>query len=121
MLSELIIGSILVVVFIVWERFFAVNPLIPGRLFAGQRIVASLFVIDFIAEMNSSTTSNLAPILLDKIYQPTPEQIGLYCLPAGVFLALGAILFNVLITVFRGKARELLTVASIIMSKSLFL
>lgn len=48
-LAPLIIGIILLIVFVYYERFHATNPMIPGAIFEGQRVVALSFVIAFVA------------------------------------------------------------------------
>lgn len=48
-LAPLIIGILLLITFLWYERFRATNPMIPRAIFQGQRVVALSFVIAFVA------------------------------------------------------------------------
>lgn len=51
-LATLIIGLLLIISFVLWEWKGAKKPMVPKALFAGQRIVAIAFAINFVAGMN---------------------------------------------------------------------
>ena len=116
-LVQLFIGLGLLVVLALWEWKGAKNPVIPFRLFAGQRVVTFTFLIAFIVGINYYVILTIGPEVLLEVFDPKPVTGGLYGLGPSLCLMLGATLVNILLTVFGGRARELLFVAAVIMSK----
>lgn len=118
MLSLLIIGPLLLLGLLAWEWKGAKSPLIPFRIFKGQRLVGLTFGIAFLNGMYSHTADNLGPSIIKQVFAPTPTQIGLYALCPSLSLLIGAIGFNFFLSYLRGAARELVTIAAVLMSSS---
>ncbi|KAL5364874.1 major facilitator superfamily domain-containing protein [Aspergillus floccosus] len=53
-LTQLLVGVALLIAFVVWEWKFCKDPMIPHDMFAGQRIVAKMYALAFIAGKNPS-------------------------------------------------------------------
>ena len=117
-LCQLVIGIVALAIFLLWEWRGAKSPVVPFRLFKGQRVVGLIFLIAFIAGINYSVSLGVGPTLLSEIFQPGPTTVGLYALGPTAGLILGATSINVLLGTFKGRARELLFVSAAIMSKS---
>ena len=105
----------MIVIFIGWEWKGAKNPMIPGGLFAGQRIVAGCFIISFVAGMNFYSLLNFYPLTFSTLYDPAPVKVGLKGLGYGMAVTAGAIIGNVLISSLRGRNREILTCGTVFM------
>ncbi len=117
MLCQLIIGLVTLAVFLLWEWRGAKSPVVPFRLFKGQRVVGLIFLIAFTAGINYTVSLSIGPSLLDEVFQPGPTTVGLYALGPTAGLIIGATAINVLLAVFKGRARELLFVSAAILSK----
>ncbi|GIZ43166.1 hypothetical protein CKM354_000640400 [Cercospora kikuchii] len=115
-LAPLIIGLLLIVAFVVWEAKFAKNPMVPGGLFHGQRIVAGCFLISFVAGMNFYSLLNFYPLTFSAVYDPAPVAVGLKGLGYGISVTAGATIGNALISSFKGRNRELLAFGAILMT-----
>jgi hypothetical protein len=115
-LAQLIIGIILILAWIVWEWKFAKNPMIPHKLFSGQRVVGLAFFVAFVAGMNFYSLINFYPLTFATVYDPDPIQIGLKGLGYGISVTVGAVLFNAMLSVPRIHARYVLLVAAVLMS-----
>ena len=66
----LFIGAALIASFIVWEWKVAKYPMVPGALFAGQRVVAMALAVAFIAGMNFYSLINFTPLTYSAVYTP---------------------------------------------------
>lgn len=93
--------------------------MIPGEIFAGQRIVGLAFGIAFISGMNFYSILNFYPVMLEDLYEPTPLAIGTKALGPAFGVTLGAVLINSLLSVFKNHNRELLLLCCVLMSMSL--
>ena len=107
--------------------------MVPGELFKGQRIVGLAYVVAFAAGMNffrsvhslslyghdeltSCSILNFFPVVFTSVYEPDPVRIGLRAIGPAFTTAIGAILFNAALSVFPGRAREVLLVAVLLMT-----
>ncbi|KAH6632971.1 major facilitator superfamily domain-containing protein [Boeremia exigua] len=115
-LCTLLFGLALIGAWIVWEWKFAPYPMVPGELFKGQRIVALAYVVAFTAGMNFFSILNFFPVTFTSVYEPDPVKIGLRAMPPAFTTAIGAIVFNAALSVFPGRAREVLLVAVVLMT-----
>ena len=107
-------------------------------MFTGQRAVAMALVICFVAGEPSSPTSiefpslskanltqgmglfavvNFFPLLYSTVFPADPVQVGLKTLAPSMMNNVGAIIFNTSLSAFKKHNREVLLVATIIMSK----
>jgi len=59
---------------------------------------------------------NFFPITFTSVYDPDPVKIGLRAMGPAFTTAIGAILFNAALSVFPGRAREVLLVAVLLMT-----
>jgi hypothetical protein len=59
---------------------------------------------------------NFFPITFSSVYDPDPVKIGLRAMGPAFTTAIGAILFNAALSVFPGRAREVLLVAVLLMT-----
>jgi len=115
-MCTLLFGLALVAAWVVWEWKFAAYPMVPGELFKGQRIVGLAYVVAFAAGMNFFSILNFFPVVFTSVYEPDPVRIGLRAIGPAFTTAIGAILFNAALSVFPGRAREVLLVAVLLMT-----
>ena len=113
----MIIGLLTLVVFVLWEWKGAKSPVVPFRLFKGQRVVGFVFIIAFVAGINYTFAQSLGATLLQEVFQPSPIRVGVYAMGPTAGLIVGATLFNVLLAYFGGHAREVLFVSAATMSE----
>ena len=59
---------------------------------------------------------NFFPVVFTSVYEPDPVRIGLRAIGPALTTAVGAILFNAALSVFPGRAREVLLVAVLLMA-----
>lgn len=108
MLCTLIIGILMIFAFVLWEWKGATFPMIPGELFAGQRMVAMSFLVAFVSGMYFYAILNFIPVMYLDIYKPDPVQAGL----KGVIIALGvtagAVIPNMMLSVWKNHNREIM-------------
>lgn len=97
-LCTLLIGSALLVAWFVWEWKFARHPMVPFELFKGQRVVAPAFAVAFVAGMNFFSLLNFWPLTISNVWNPDPVAIGYRGLPVGLATAVGAIVWNALLS-----------------------
>ena len=117
-LSTILIGTFLIAAFVLWEWKFAKFPMIPGKLFAGQRIVGMAFLVIFISGVYYYALINFVPILFEAVYDPDPIQVGLKALGPGISVIIGAVFINAALSVWKRNNREILLVSAVLMSKS---
>jgi hypothetical protein len=67
--------------------------------------------------MNFYSMLNFFPILLERVYTPTPRSIGLKRLGIGFATPIGATVINWLLSVFKEHNRELLLLSCVLMNK----
>ena len=118
MLCQIIIGLLTLVAFVLWEWRGAKAPVVPFRLFKGQRVVGISFMIAFIGGINYTFSLSYGATLLTQVFRPSPVKVGVYAIGPTAGLIVGATGINLLFAVFKGRARELLFVAAVIMSES---
>lgn len=118
-LCQMIIGLLTLVVFVLGEWKGAKSPVVPFRLFKGQRVVGFVFIIALFAGINYAFAQSLGATLLQEVFRPSPVRVGVYAMGATAGLLVGATLFNVLLAYFGGRALEVWFVSAAIMSESL--
>ena len=115
-MAQLIIGLLLVGAWVIWEYKFAKFPMIPKEIFAGQRVVALVFFVAFVAGINFYSLLNFYPLSFATVYNPDPIQIGLKGLGYGISVTAGAVFFNALLST-NIEAKWILLVSATIMSE----
>jgi hypothetical protein len=134
-LCTLLIGVALLFAFAIWEWKMAPYPMIPHEMFAGQRIVAMAYGIALIAgELKPMSCScaqklniflgmkfvallNFFPVMFRTVFDPSPVPVGLKGLTTGIGIISGSVLFNSALSRLKGHNREVLLLATILMSK----
>lgn len=117
-LCTLLIGVALIAAFFVWEWKGAKYPMVPKELFAGQRVVALAYGVAFIGGMSFYSLLNMYPLTYSTVYDPDPVKVGVRAVGVAICNIAGAVFFNSMLSLTKGRAREILLLASIIMSES---
>ncbi|KIW37708.1 uncharacterized protein PV06_10339 [Exophiala oligosperma] len=115
-LCTLLIGFALIVGFVVWEWKGAKYPMVPRELFAGQRVVALAYGVAFIGGASFYSLLNMYPLTFSTVYDPAPVKVGTKAVGVAVCNIAGAVFFNAMLSVTKGHAREILFIASAIMT-----
>lgn len=117
MLVQLLVGITAIALFIFWESRAVGRPLIPFRLFQGQRVVALALGVGAMGGINFSVILNLGPTIIQTAFNETRVGFGLLALGPGLGLVVGAVVVNLSLSRFGQYARGILTLSSVIMSK----
>jgi len=115
-LVPLILGVVLLVAFFVWEAKFAKFPMFPRRLQQAPRILALTLVITFISGANFFSILMFWPTQAFNVYGHDPVGVGIRGIPIGFSILAGACIVLWLLSVFRGRNRELMIASSILMT-----
>jgi hypothetical protein len=114
----MIIGIILLIAFCIYEVKVAKYPIFPSRLKQDPRILALTLVITAISGANFFGVLLFWPTQSYNMYGHDPVGVGLRALPLGLGILAGACVVLVLLSVLKGKNRELMIVSSIMYVKS---
>lgn len=95
-------------VFGVWEWKFASFPMLPHRLFAGQRVVAMSFLVAFISGIYFYGLLNYTPVLYLYVFDPDPVSAGIKGMIIILGVTAGAVIPNMLLSVYKERQREIL-------------
>lgn len=115
-LAPLIIGAALLVAFGFWEVYGAKFPMFPSRLKQDPRILGLTLVITFISGANFFGYLMFWPTQAFNVYGHDPWQVGLRLFPGGMAILTGACVVLWLLSVFRGRNKELMIVSCILMT-----
>ncbi|RKL39897.1 hypothetical protein BFJ72_g6626 [Fusarium proliferatum] len=115
-LVPLILGAVLVVLFVIWEGFFAPYPMFPRRIAQAPRILTLTLIITFISGANFFSILMFWPTQAFNVYGHDPVQVGIRGIPVGFSIMAGACIVLWLLSVFRGANRSLMVVSSILMT-----
>jgi hypothetical protein len=115
-LTPLILGFCLLVTFGIWEVKGAKYPIFPSRLKKDPRILALTLIITAISGANFFGVLLFWPTQSYNMYGHNPVGVGLRALPLGLGILAGACIVLVLLSVLKGKNRELMIVSSIMMT-----
>jgi hypothetical protein len=116
-LVPLILGIILLISFGIWEIKGAKYPIFPSRLKKDPRILALTLVITAISGANFFGVLLFWPTQSYNMYGHDPVGVGLRALPLGLGILAGACVVLVLLSVLKGKNRELMIISSIMYVK----
>lgn len=117
MLVQLIVGLATFCFFLLWESRNIGKPLVPFRLFHGQRVVGLALGIGAMGGVIFYTTLNLGPTIIQVAFDETTVGYGLLALGPGLGLIFGAVTTNVMLSVIGERAREVLFVGTVVMSE----
>lgn len=116
MLAPLILGAVLLVLFAFWEVYGAKYPMFPSRLRQDPRILALTLLITFISGANFFSFLMFWPTQAFNVYGHDPAQVGLRVFPGGMAIMVGACVTLWLLSVFRGRNKELMIISCILMT-----
>jgi hypothetical protein len=111
-LCPLVIGFFTIVAWIGWEWKGTKHPMVPMELFKGQRVVTLAYAVAFVAGMNFFSVLNFWPLMISHVWDPDPVKVGLRGFAPGLSVTIGAIVFNSLLSTWKGGARWILFIAS---------
>ncbi|KAF4446727.1 putative MFS drug efflux pump [Fusarium austroafricanum] len=115
-LVPLLLGAALMVVFLIWESFFAPYPMFPRRINQAPRILTLTLIITFISGANFFSILMFWPTQAFNMYGHDPVQVGLRGLPVGFSIMTGACVVLWLLSIFRGANRSLMVISSVLMT-----
>lgn len=115
-LVPLLLGAVLIILFVVWEAYFAKNPMFPKRINQSPRILVLTLIITFISGANFISLIAFWPTQAYNVYGHDPVAVGIRAMPIGISLMVGAVVCLVLLSVWRGGNRTLMVVSSACMT-----
>ncbi|PKY02248.1 putative MFS drug efflux pump [Aspergillus campestris IBT 28561] len=115
-LAPLILGFAFLVAFGVWEVYGAKYPIFPSRLKQEPRTLGLTLVITFISGANFFSVIMFWPTQSFNVYGHDPVAVGVRSLPIGFGIMGGACIVLWLLSVFRGRNKELLIISSVLMT-----
>ncbi|KAA8906716.1 putative MFS drug efflux pump [Sphaerosporella brunnea] len=115
-LVTLILGFTLLVAFCAWEAWGAPYPMFPARLKQAPRILILTLIITFISGANFFSILMFWPTQAFNVYGHDPVQVGIRGIPVGFGIMTGAVVVLWLLSVFRGRNRELMIISTVLMT-----
>ncbi|CCX09243.1 MFS drug efflux pump [Pyronema domesticum] len=115
-LAPLILGGVLLIAFYLWEAYGTDHPMFPARLKQDPRVLLLTLIITFISGANFFSVLMFWPTQAFNVYGHDPVGVGIRGIPVGFGILAGAVICLVLLSVFRGKNRELMIAASVLMT-----
>jgi hypothetical protein len=115
-LCTLLIGFATIAAWIGWEWKGTKHPMVPMELFQGQRVVSLAFAVAFVAGMNFFSVLNFWPLMISSVWNPNPVQVGLRGFAPGLSVTVGAIVFNSMLSTWKGGSKWVLFIASTILT-----
>ncbi len=116
MLVPLLLGIFLLFAFVAWEMWGAKYPMFPRRLWQNRRILAMTLIITFISGANFFSVILFWPTQSYNVYGHDPIGCGVRGLPIGFGILVGASVVLWLLSLLRGRNRELLIISSVMMT-----
>ncbi|GAE00244.1 MFS drug efflux pump, putative [Paecilomyces variotii No. 5] len=115
-LVPLLVGAALIAAFCFWEIYGAKYPMFPSRLKQEPRVLALTLVITFISGANFFSVIMFWPTQAFNVYGHDPVGVGIRGLPIGISILIGACAVLWMLSLFRGRNRELMIASSVIMT-----
>lgn len=115
-LVPLILGACFIAGFGAWEKWGAKYPMFPARIKQDPRILLLTLLITFISGASFFSYLMFWPTQAFNVYGHDPVQVGLRVLPGGVAILVGACVCLWLLSVFRGRNKELMILSSVMMT-----
>lgn len=115
-LVPLLLGAALIVLFIVWEGWFAKFPMFPKRINQSPRVLILTLIITCISGANFISVIAFWPTQAFNVYGHDPVQVGIRAIPIGISLMAGAVLGLFLLSFWKGGNRTLMIVSSVLMT-----
>jgi hypothetical protein len=107
---------VLLISFAFWEVYGAKFPMFPSRLKQAPRILALTLVITFISGANFFSIIMFWPTQAFNVYGHDPVGVGIRGIPVGFSILAGAVIVLWMLSVFRGRNKELMIGSSILMT-----
>jgi hypothetical protein len=99
-----------------WEWKGTKHPMMAMELFQGQRVVSLAYAVAFVAGMNFFLVLNFWPLMISNVWNPDPVQVGLRGFAPGLSVTIGAIVFNSMLSTWKGGSKWVLFVASTVLT-----
>jgi len=115
-IAPIILGAALLVAFCLWEMYGAPHPMFPGRIKQDPRVLLLTLLITFISGMNFFAYLMFWPTQSFNVYGHDPIAVGIKLLPGGMAILVGACVTLWLLSVFRGRNKELMIMSSVLMT-----
>ncbi|KAI5853600.1 putative MFS drug efflux pump [Tricharina praecox] len=115
-LAPLLLGGMMLIAFCIWELYGTSHPMFPSRLKQEPRVLVLTLIITFISGANFFSILMFWPTQAFNVYGHDPVQVGIRGIPVGFGILVGAVLCLWLLSVFRGRNRELMIVSSVLMT-----
>ncbi|KAF7908615.1 uncharacterized protein EAF01_004370 [Botrytis porri] len=115
-LVPLILGAVLLIIFCCWEIYGTKYPMFPSRLKQAPRILALTLVITFISGANFFSIIMFWPTQAFNVYGHDPIGVGIRGIPVGFAILAGACIVLWLLSVLKGRNKELMIVSSVFMT-----
>ncbi|TGO90302.1 hypothetical protein BPOR_0070g00140 [Botrytis porri] len=115
-LVPLILGAVLLIIFCCWEIYGTKYPMFPSRLKQAPRILALTLVITFISGANFFSIIMFWPTQAFNVYGHDPIGVGIRGIPVGFTILAGACIVLWLLSVLKGRNKELMIVSSVFMT-----
>ncbi|KAM0138309.1 hypothetical protein ACHAP3_003636 [Botrytis cinerea] len=115
-LVPLILGAALLIIFCCWEIYGTKYPMFPSRLKQAPRILALTLVITFISGANFFSIIMFWPTQAFNVYGHDPIGVGVRGIPVGFSILAGACIVLWLLSVLKGRNKELMIVSSVFMT-----
>lgn len=106
----------MLIAFCIWELYGTSHPMFPSRLKQEPRVLVLTLIITFISGANFFSILMFWPTQAFNVYGHDPVQVGIRGIPVGFGILVGAVLCLWLLSVFRGRNRELMIVSSVLMT-----
>ncbi|KJX97028.1 MFS drug efflux pump like protein [Zymoseptoria brevis] len=117
-LGPLIVGGLMTFVAFPASQYFTSHPhpLVPARIFQGQRVVALAYVIVFVAGMEFYSILGFFPLVLQYVYVTDAITVGVrgLCYPWAILG--GACLISFLMSYTRGHVRQMFFIVAAMMT-----
>ncbi|KAI9727696.1 MAG: hypothetical protein M1828_005924 [Chrysothrix sp. TS-e1954] len=117
----LALGSVMIVLFFIWEIWLVPYPMFPGRLKKNPRALYVICFITFVSGANFFAVLLFWPTQFYVMYTgdtafPDPVAVGVGSLPVGFCIIGGSVIFSIAVSILKGKIRFLMVFACLIMA-----
>jgi len=110
------IGVLLLVAFCFWEIYGTKYPMFPSRIKQAPRILLMTLIITFVSGANFFSIIMFWPTQAFNVYGHDPVGVGVRGIPVGFSILAGAFIVLWLLSVFKGRNKELMIMSSVLMT-----
>jgi len=101
---------------VIYEAKFAKHPMFPGRILKAPRILIMTLIITFISGANFFSVLLFWPTQAYNVYGHNPVGVGVRAIPIGFSILAGAVVILWLLSVTKGRIRELMIFSTVCMT-----